>query len=874
MAPKSKTATLNVIIAGDSKGAQRAVKQVEVDASGLTGKLSRMASTAGAFFAGAALVRWGQQAIQTYRSVGGEMVKLQRLTGMTAEQASGLWVAAHASGVSIDKLGTAIGILSSKLNSSAVEKLGIDLRNADGSARPFDAVLGDIMDKFASMENGAEKNLLARTLFGRSGTDLIPLLNKGSKALEEFNAEAKRLGLELNPDDIIQATKNQRAFNLALTSAKVVIGQELLPAVTAFTGFVARNLPPIVGFVARIADAFGALPGPVKAVLAGIVAFGPAAKLLGVLVAPVRMLGQTFKVGKNALEMFQLGLAGVTEKGSGAANAMGGLANSVGGLGSAALLTGGALALIGAAVYQYQQQAAKARAESEAWAAQMDQMASKAASTGKSIQDVFLSDYVLDLASKHRDDFIAMGVNLDELKAKLLAGGKEWDAYAQKMLLAYKGPNGKDGFAPKWLQDLATLDVKLGETEKASKDTADAQDELGVATDGAAAATDGLTSSLGQSTSAFDRANKAVQDRYDRLNKLRSAQDAVASADQDRRSALADLAEAQRAARGDSDEYRDALAGIADAREQVVDAERGVADAQRGALEAQQDLNDARREAAERIRDLAQAAQDARLEEERAALNAEKAKREAARAAADPRLTDLEKKDAILSAKEAQAEAAKATSDRRDAETEAADAAARGVEGDDQVVQAKERVAEANRSVRDAEDRVRDAVRGVAEAQARARQVIQDAKAAVVDATKKAEDATLAEAQAWGDLAAAQGTATDGVQAHRDALAALTADLDPASPLRQRALAMIAELDGILFRAGLIANLPPVQAGQAQLSADRYDRESRGGGDATGPRRAAGATVNVTVQGTPAQQRRALAETAAAALDGAARGGR
>ena len=69
------------------------------------------------------------------------------------------------------------------------DALGISVRATDGTFKTSQQVLGEVADKFATMENGATKAAIAMEIFGRSGASLINLLNGGAASLEEFNYE-------------------------------------------------------------------------------------------------------------------------------------------------------------------------------------------------------------------------------------------------------------------------------------------------------------------------------------------------------------------------------------------------------------------------------------------------------------------------------------------------------------------------------------------------------------------------------------------------------------------------------------------------------------------------------------------------------------
>jgi hypothetical protein len=53
-------------------------------------------------------------------------------------------------------------------------------------------------DGFAHMPDGVEKTRLAIALFGRSGKDMIPMLNLGSQAIRDMMDAADRLGVTIS----------------------------------------------------------------------------------------------------------------------------------------------------------------------------------------------------------------------------------------------------------------------------------------------------------------------------------------------------------------------------------------------------------------------------------------------------------------------------------------------------------------------------------------------------------------------------------------------------------------------------------------------------------------------------------------------------
>lgn len=61
-----------------------------------------------------------------------------------------------------------------------------------------DEVLSQVADRFADMPDGIKKTALAMEVFGKSGANLIPFLNKGGDGIKELRAEAEDLGIVLD----------------------------------------------------------------------------------------------------------------------------------------------------------------------------------------------------------------------------------------------------------------------------------------------------------------------------------------------------------------------------------------------------------------------------------------------------------------------------------------------------------------------------------------------------------------------------------------------------------------------------------------------------------------------------------------------------
>ena len=160
-----------------------------------------------------------KQAIDAADNLG----KMAQKVGVSVESLSALEYAGKLSDVSLEQLGTGLKKLSVNLNevgsggdndaAAALKALGISATDSSGKLRNADAVFADVAEAFAGMKDGAGKTALAVAIFGKAGSDLIPMLNAGAKGLAEMRGEAEALGLVFTGDTAKQA----EAFNDNLT---------------------------------------------------------------------------------------------------------------------------------------------------------------------------------------------------------------------------------------------------------------------------------------------------------------------------------------------------------------------------------------------------------------------------------------------------------------------------------------------------------------------------------------------------------------------------------------------------------------------------------------------------------------------------------
>lgn len=166
---------------------------------------------------------------------------LSQKTGVALDQLAGLQLWFQKGGMEAGTLDAAMVKLSKNIaeNGKDFAQLGINTKTANGELRANTAVLADAADKFAAMQDGTVKTALAVKLFGKTGADLIPMLNEGSEGLRAMTEMADKLGLTFDQKVVDQAGEFNDTLSFLGLAAQGVgrqVAAELLPTLQSMAG--------------------------------------------------------------------------------------------------------------------------------------------------------------------------------------------------------------------------------------------------------------------------------------------------------------------------------------------------------------------------------------------------------------------------------------------------------------------------------------------------------------------------------------------------------------------------------------------------------------------------------------------------------------
>lgn len=271
---------------------------------GFGGKLATGAAVAGAGLAaglavgGAAL----KKGIKETAAYGDNVDKMSQKIGFSAEEYQKWDYVLQRAGTDIGKMAPAMKTLSSQAasNSAAFQELGISQDQVANMSQGelFTATIS----KLSEMENQTERTALASKLLGRGATELGPLMNEGSAAIEEQMQIAEKYGMVMS-DEAVKASADFQdsttTMQMALTGLKNRMMAEFLPAATQVTDGLAKMF---TGDMSGLDDVIAGLQG----ITAKVVEIAP--KLLK---AGADMIGQLIEgltsksegIGEKAAEL-------------------------------------------------------------------------------------------------------------------------------------------------------------------------------------------------------------------------------------------------------------------------------------------------------------------------------------------------------------------------------------------------------------------------------------------------------------------------------------------------------------------------------------------------------------------------------------------
>lgn len=256
----------------------------------MTSAVSALTGAAGGLFA--------YLSVDQFADVGGAVADMAKRTGVAAQSISALRVAAQEGGASIEtvegaikkmQLATQEGTDGTYAIAEAMRQFGITIYE------DFPGMEAGEQFEYLAQQIGAIKDPATRTqaavaAFGKSGADLIPLMEDGAFSMEEWTKKAQELGVAFDDEAAAKADALGDAMDdmkIAMQGVQLQIASALAPVVTDL----ANKITPVIGKFAEFVQQHPQIVLAVGGIVAGLTALGT---IIGPLTAGVSALGAAF----------------------------------------------------------------------------------------------------------------------------------------------------------------------------------------------------------------------------------------------------------------------------------------------------------------------------------------------------------------------------------------------------------------------------------------------------------------------------------------------------------------------------------------------------------------------------------------------------
>lgn len=201
-------------------------------------------------------------------------------TGISRERFQELGFAAKLTGSSSEVLAGALQKMN--INVGAATKgskelkemfsgLGINIRDAGGKLKSTDQLFDTFVDRISKIKDPTLQAQAAVKVFGKSATELLPLIKGGGAGIKDMAAEARRLGIVLSDD----AVRDGEVFGDILDTLKAavggvgsIIGTALVPELSKMSTWLTESIVKYRPQIEAFAMAFAKdLPGNIERIV-------------------------------------------------------------------------------------------------------------------------------------------------------------------------------------------------------------------------------------------------------------------------------------------------------------------------------------------------------------------------------------------------------------------------------------------------------------------------------------------------------------------------------------------------------------------------------------------------------------------------------
>jgi hypothetical protein len=185
----------------------------------------------------------------------GEIDDASQRLGISARALQEWEFVAQQSGVANESLHRSIQTLARNAagpGAAGIRRLGVAVRDSSHHLRSQEAIFSDTVTALARVENQTERAAAAQRVFGRSGAEILTLINQGPEGIDRLRERFAELGGGLS-NDVVQAGAEAGdaldAFDTATDSLRSSLVVSVLPALTRIVEVVSTIVGSLTEFI-------------------------------------------------------------------------------------------------------------------------------------------------------------------------------------------------------------------------------------------------------------------------------------------------------------------------------------------------------------------------------------------------------------------------------------------------------------------------------------------------------------------------------------------------------------------------------------------------------------------------------------------------
>ncbi len=187
-----------------------------------------------------------------------ELLTLSAKTGISTQKLQEMQYASRFVDVELETMTGSMNKLTKNMDSArngsegaqnAFKALNINITDQNGQLRDSKVVWEETIGALGNVKNETERNALAMKIFGKSATELNPLIKAGTDELNRLGVEANKVGAVLSDESVMNAGKFDDMMQTLQASSKGLamnLGVAVMPAISSVVSEAQAMIPKVI----------------------------------------------------------------------------------------------------------------------------------------------------------------------------------------------------------------------------------------------------------------------------------------------------------------------------------------------------------------------------------------------------------------------------------------------------------------------------------------------------------------------------------------------------------------------------------------------------------------------------------------------------